>query len=346
MIKRSLAVLLTVCLCAFLAACGQASTGTASTDVSAAVEINAGEEPQAEDEIDLDSITLEKIGEANSRDAVFSRHENFATTVELLENDSDVVNADLYGVERYSMYSIKDEEYFDQSYFDADGSHVREEQILTRENQVYKTFIEDDEPYYTYSWLVAENADELPALWRVDYFAPASFPEGSDEKLLKVEDNSDGTITAYTSSSLPATPEVQSVPKDLENANMEYSYVLDSKTLEVEKITVNVVNDEKVIPFFEQVTQYDVEEPEAYKELSDNLKNTKIVASDGDDSKNITIIYDPGTDQEETYQQSFIKDFKIAMILKDGYGRYTDPEGKEPYKGSDGKSDLTIYALK
>ena len=136
------------------------------------------------------------------------------------------------------------------------------------------------------------------------------------------------------------------VPEGFENAELDFIYILDAETLEAKALSVSILNEGESIPYFKQEFEYDVEEPEGYKELSDNLKNTKIVASDGEDGKTFTVTYDPGTDKEKTYQQTFVRDLKISIILKDGYERYADPEGKQPYQGSDGKSDVTIYALK
>lgn len=334
--REALAILLTICLCSFLVACGQPASD-AATDTG---------EVQSEESVDLDSITLQKISEANTREAVFAKHKNYTLKSELQENDSDVVNSILYGVEGFYMYGLKDELYFDQSYIDDEEVLVRQEQILTADNQVYKTYVEDEEPYYIYSWFLVDNNEELPDLWQIGYFAPLRFPEDADEKLIKTEDNGDGTISVYTSAPIDVVSEVTFVPEGFENAELDYIYILDAETLEVKALSVSILNEGESIPYFNQEFEYDVEEPEGYKELSDNLKNTKIVASDGEDGKTFTVTYDPGTDKEKTYQQTFVRDLKISIILKDGYERYSDPEGKEPFKGSDGKSDVTIYALK
>lgn len=334
--RGALAILLTICLCSFLVACGQPASD-AATDTG---------EVQAEESVDLDSITLQKISEANTREAVFAKHKNYTLKSELQENDSDVVNSILYGVEGFYMYGLKDELYCDQSFIDDEDGLVRQEQILTADNQVYKTYVEDEEPYYIYSWFLVDNNDELPDLWQIGYFAPLRFPEDADEKLIKTEDNGDGTISVYTSAPIDVVSEVTFVPEGFENAELDFIYILDTDTLEAKALSVSILNEGESIPYFNQEFEYDVEEPEGYKELSDNLKNTKIVASDGEDGKTFTVTYDPGTDKEKTYQQTFVRDLKISIILKDGYERYSDPEGKQPYQGSDGKSDVTIYALK
>ena len=114
--RGALAILLTICLCSFLVACGQTASD-ATTDTG---------EVQAEESVDLDSITLQKISEANTREAVFAKHKNYTLKSELQENDSDVVNSILYGVEGFYMYGLKDELYCDQSFIDDEDGLVRQ----------------------------------------------------------------------------------------------------------------------------------------------------------------------------------------------------------------------------
>jgi hypothetical protein len=345
--RRSLAILLTICLCAFFTSCGQTSDDVASSDANTDNEATAKDESvQADEELDLNAITLKAVGEANSTDAIASRHKNFSMTTTLMDNDSDVVNEGLYGVGHVDLYWTEDFAYFVQSYTEDDGVTIRELQVLEKDKQVYETFEGSEEPYFTYSWFVTDDTKELPNQWQIDFYDPCSFIEESGEKIVETKDNSDGTISVMTECPFGTTPEVTYIPEGFENAILRFEYVLNKDNLELTKTVADVLNNDETIPFMVQEFQYDVEEPEECKELRNTLDTAEIIASEDEDGKIITVVYDPGTDKEEKYEQKFIVGNKIYPILKDGYSRYSDPEGKEPYKGSDGKSDVTIYALK
>ncbi len=62
--------------------------------------------------------------------------------------------------------------------------------------------------------------------------------------------------------------------------------------------------------------------------------------------KTITITYDPETENEEVYTLETDTSYSITPIIREGYNLYKDPEGKTPFKGSDGKKNVEIYAIK
>lgn len=87
-----------------------------------------------------------------------------------------------------------------------------------------------------------------------------------------------------------------------------------------------------------------VKEPEAMGQMIDEA--AKLQKDTPENPRTITVIYDPGTEDE--YEVSLTIDcaYKAMPYFRAGYEMYLDPDGKEIFTSGDGVSDVTIYALK
>ena len=62
------------------------------------------------------------------------------------------------------------------------------------------------------------------------------------------------------------------------------------------------------------------------------------------DRRNVTLILDPGTENETVFKTTTLKDDRVRIYMPAGYQLYTDPECTTLYNGNtDHCEDLTLY---
>ncbi|SFG70324.1 hypothetical protein [Oribacterium sp. WCC10] len=130
----------------------------------------------------------------------------------------------------------------------------------------------------------------------------------------------------------------------MKGGDARYTYTIDKDTLEVTDIVIEIVVGDDTYDFMTEKIFYDVEPPEVY----DNM--CELVNSFNNDPpknpKTLTVIYDPDTDDEESFRITVDSDYRISTTIREGYSFYKDPKGNVPFEGSDGKSDVTMFAIK
>ena len=344
--KKIIALLLIGCLSTFMASCKNTAddTNTATKEESST---ESAEAAPTETKRDLDSITLNDISIANAQEELFKRHDSISVQAMVVPDSTYNFQAELYTFNSVYHYITKDYVYSNLDYeglYDDDDS-ISQDSIIAGHTGIFKKNLSNGGSEYAYSWYAMNDDDTPLPAYNAVTFSTVQFNESYNETLTGIDDNGDGTITVHTTVSLNETPEVQSVPDNFENAIMNYAYVLDYETLELLSLKCYINNNNEEISFLEETVEYDVAPPEVCEELVEKLKTTDIIGKDDNNSRTITVIYDPGTDQEETFQIKVDNNYRVYTIPKDGYEFYKDPEGKELPTAGDGKSDSTLYAL-
>jgi hypothetical protein len=62
--------------------------------------------------------------------------------------------------------------------------------------------------------------------------------------------------------------------------------------------------------------------------------------------RTVTVIYDPGTELEESFSRTCEKGDFLTTYFAEGYTLYADAEGTVPFVGGDASSDVTVYAIR
>ena len=293
------------------------------------------------------SVTIQDIAMANNREAAFSRHKNWITTTTPSE-DNDCLAAKACGLYGFTSFSENGKAYFDTDYCEEDGTKLNEKNLITQNNDYYINDSLKDGQVLQVSWyLMPDDEKTQRRIERgadLESKAVFGYDEDVNEELDGVTDNGDGTITVDTHVSVDDAPEIVSVPDEWKGGRVEYTYVLNKDDLEMKGMTSRVVTDSGSYDFITETVDYDCEAPEGYNEMSGYVEDFENGMPKN--PKTITITYDPETENEEVYTLETDTSYSIAPVIREGYGLYKDPEGKTPFKGSDGKTNVEIYAIK
>lgn len=280
----------------------------------------------SEAETDAPDITMTALVEANDIETIRSRHTSML--LEYRTSDSDEV------VREYT-----DADYIYQM---LDGTDV-----LVGKEDVWQCDKQDGEKAFYYYWYAMDEKEEAEMrITPSDYPSPIDNPYTTREIIESVQENEDGTLTVITWSNAEDTKEyLESQQVECpEGAEQRTEYVVDRETLELVSVSSAVVVDgEDALASTLNIT-YDVDQPEALKALAAQSKELK--NGERTNERTITIIYDYGTDEEQSYEIQVDRSFRVITCARFGYDyQYSDPEKTEAYEGDDGSSVVTIYAF-
>ena len=280
----------------------------------------------SEAETDAPDITMTALVEANDVETIHSRHTSML--LEYRISDSDEV-----------VWEYADADYIYQM---LDGTDV-----LVGKEDVWQCDEQDGEKTFYYYWYAMDEKEE--AEMRIapsDYPLPIDNPYTIRETIESVQENEDGTLTVITWSNAEDTKEyLESQQVECpEGAEQRTEYVVDRETLELVSVSSAVVVDgEDALASILNIT-YDVDQPEALKALVAQIEELK--NGERTNERTITVIYDYGTDAEESYEIKADQSYRVIPVTRTGYDYlYSDPEKTEVFEGSDVLSDVIVYVF-
>ena len=288
----------------------------------------AGTSGESESAPDYSNITTESIVTANDMRSLLARHKS--VSIEFRSSDSDEVS-----------YVYVDADYLYQK--------IGITSVIVDNDAIWQIDDIDGEMHPYYYWF-AMNADEETEMRTTpSEFAFIDSVNASRETIESIHDNRDGTLTVTTLLNAEDTAESmsyygQELPEGATKAEERTVYVVDGKTLEnVSGSTTMVIDGKDDSVTYIEIT-YDVERPDDLKELEAYLKELK----DGPNTspRSVKIIYDYGTNMEQSYEITVDRDFRVITCSRSGYDYlYSDPEKTKAYEGDGGGSEVTIYAF-
>ncbi len=305
---------------------------------SAAAETVAETEPETKPE--PVSVSLEDMIAANTSGNILKNHKNYKGEIKIVE-DKDGKNVVASGYRSLLIYGDADTVYYCKDYTGAETDDVLIDKTLyTKTDEFIQKTYSDNTTESSKLWY-AMNGEEkstyIPDINEIPFIV--TLDEDANEKISSMEIPGDGSVTLVTTSPIRNNINVVETPDEWKGGQIEYTYILDSKTLEIQKMSAKIVLDDEKIDFCEITAEYDVEEPQDYKDMCDFADSYDIK------TKTITIVYDPDTNKEETYTMSTMESNVISLCIKDGYEMYMDKEGTQPFVAPD-TNVYTIYAIK
>ena len=281
-------------------------------------------------ELQEGNITMEDIVKANSKDVLLEKYGS--VLVEMNEEyemyDSIYLSDDICFVQLkpYAFMVDADDNWI---YTDVEGE----------DTLVYQWFVMNEEEKKE----EARTLDDYPDVVTDSTFTPL-------EEIENMEENDDGTLTVITRFHSEDAEEgalkgyLSEYPEEYGTYDLKMVYTLDQESLEILSCESYLLAPDQDILLLAGVVTYHAEQPEVLKtmiDLADEFRN-----GEKENPRTITVIYDCGTDDEETYEITVDPQIMIQPIFKTGYDYlYDDPEKTMPYTGGDGVGDWTIYAF-
>ncbi len=303
-------------------------------------------EVKQEDEGEEYSVTYQELIDANSNEAVFSRHKNWSSKVEAAQDDTAVRAFGLYGFESFArpgmLYAEKD--YYEEH---TEDHHYYVNALYTRTDDYFMRKIEGEGEGYSFNWYVMTDEEKSDTRLKIGC-DPDAIPILSDgaevgEHIVSTESNRDGTLTVTTNAPADIFPDFAEFPDAWKGATIDFRYIVDEATLEMEELNVRVITDEGEFPFMTQINTFDVEEPEGLAKLEGFAEYRAMQSFD--EPQKITVVYDPDTEKEESFEMSKSKMDAVSIYTREGYDLFYDKEGTDPYAGTKGMDKITVYAL-
>ncbi len=292
-------------------------------------------------EIVAPDFTYEDLLQANSWEAVSSRHKSWR--MELYTADEMAARA--FGSRSIITYCDPDFTYIesDQSNLGKDTDYTKELYTKAGNYFWYGKGSDGEETTY-YCWYAMGEDEKKNYIYDNDNFHLVADGSEWGETLVSARDNGDGTVTAVTC--MPAENDAfdSGIPEEWKGGTEVFQYLLDAETLEVREMGNSIVSDRGEFVYFKQPVFFDEPVPESSADLRAFAE--KVEAPEPETPKTITVIYDPGTPEEETFSKTVDASCPVWLNIRSGYELYDDPEGKTPWTESDGMSDVLYYAIK
>ena len=277
--------------------------------------------------METDKITMEALASANAMDAVFSHHQSVFCTV-----------GDHFRTPW--CYYYEPGLYYESVY---GGGNTY---LLDGKGEWHLLDIDGESVLQTI-WLAATEEEQAAALIPPEAYSSVINPESTErETLLDVTDNGDGTVTVTTRMM------DEDVRTKLEEYGKEYSsdmsieceYLAAADTLEILRILEYLVVGEERSLFLVSAICYDEAPPEKATVLQE-LKADYLTGTAAD-TRTLTVIYDAGTDAEETFELTTPQNVKVGLHFRAGYDyQYADPERTVPGIVPDDAGNCVIYAF-
>ena len=308
---------------------------------------------QASSDSTLNQLYLNMI-KANSYDGTLSRRKNYFQTMEYGPGAAFIqIGED--GARIGSYLNKEDGYYYSTSNLSLDADATSFEDVIYTPTGSYVHERKDgaDKDKWSVDWYVMSDTERAMYLPDVKQLSIIVDGRSQGERIVSATDNEDGTFTAVTVMPIEYFPVLAGlVPNEWKGASMEFTYLLDATTYEVEEVTSTVVingeiNDKKIM-LYKQIYEYDVEEPARYAPFK--AFAAKVETKDFIVTKTITAYYDYGTAGQEKFEYGRDASFSIGMILRDGYEPYKDAAGTNPFAEDERidstEEDITVYLFK
>ncbi len=286
------------------------------------------------------SVSIDDMVTANTSENILKNHKNYKGEIKIVE-DKDGKNVKASGYKSLLIYGNSETVYYCKDYTGAEEDDLLIDKILyTKTDEFTQKTYTDNSTVSSKLWYAMngeEKSNYIPDINKIPFIV--SYDDNTNEKISSIEVPGDGTVTLVTTSPVRNNENVVNVPDEWKDGQVEYTYILDSATLEIQKMYSKIVLEDEKIDLCEITAEYDVDEPQDYKEMCDFADTYDIK------TKTITIVYDPDTNKEESYTMSTMESNVISLCIKDGYEMYMDKEGTQPFEAPD-TNVYTIYAIK
>lgn len=129
-----------------------------------------------------------------------------------------------------------------------------------------------------------------------------------------------------------------------EGASITYEYILDAQTLLLRQSDMTITGSNgSLIGSSHSTLTLDAQMPEQMQMLYDRLT--------AENQKELTIVLNPGTEEEEAHHTSFVDGDEVYVVLPEGYTTfYTDAECTQVLSSCEGSAfigrDGTLYSVK
>lgn len=320
-----------------LSACGKNDKADSQTPDSPDTEQGTTDEqiPPPEEE---EGVTIPKLIAANNTEALLRRHRSILNRNTLAEG---------FGGGYLSMYSGQD--FYYESYLTeeeaADSPDTYLAYLATATEDAY--YITTENPGEKRLCLVFHAMPEE----EIHHLQPGDVSIVADPAVMSlaaitetVEQPEDGSIqiTLYTDHDhLLAL--AGSLPEGMEGAALITRYEADAETLEIRSQTDSLVlPDGTEIPITALTVAMDAEEPVWASEMRALMAEPRI--RDAEQPRTVTVIYNPGTEAEESYSMQADPKFRIFPQIREGYDLYSDRECTEFFTGLDRGETMILYA--
>lgn len=283
----------------------------------------------AKDKKVMQSITMEDIIKANKSDVLLNKYDNI----------QEIVGGEYITGKMYYSKELIAESYDEYT-------------SVTNNSDNWMIFDEDSGLLLVYRWYAMSDEDKKDRLVTIDdYDSLIVDPEYTAlETITGIEDNKDGTYTVTTKLSAEYCGESLrqfpfELPEECYSSDSKIIYVIDKETLEIISTKQYIVLNDRDLLLLSSDYSHNGQKPEILSTATamfDDFKN-----GSKNDPKTFKVVYDYGTDSEESYEITVDSRFKIYLILKDGYDNiYLDPEKTTPYDGDRFTDESTLYAFK
>ena len=285
---------------------------------------------------------------ANSYDGTFARRTNYFQTMEYGPGAAFIqIGED--GSRAYFYLNKNDGYYYSTSNLSLDADAASFEDVIYTPTGSYVHERKDGVEKWSADWYVMSESERGLYLPDVKQLSIVGDGRSQGETIVSVKDNGDGTRTAVTVMPIEYFPVLAGlVPNEWKGASMEFTYLLDATTYEVEEVTSTVIVNGERILLYKQLYSYNVEEPARYALLK--AFAAKVEKKDFTVTKTITAFYDYGTAGQEKFEYGRDASFSIGMLLRDGYEPYKDAAGTKPFAEGEridsSEEDITVYLFK
>ena len=274
------------------------------------------------------SITIEDLIAANSTEAVFSKYSNvLATYVDENEFGEHITC-------NYKSYDL---------YWEAYETHA----FLVYDSNNWGYYKYPDEEFCCLYWFAMSDEDAENRMVHTEKVLPPVLSKGTEYEVIKdVKDNGDGTLLVTTLLDAEHTTESlkeKRFPEELYNYETEGYYTVDKDTLLVTAAKYMILTSDGPDLEYELAYEYDAEMPDALKDFIAGVETYEAEMNDSSTRRKVTtLIYDAGTDKEESYTFTNGYDQVIGVVVKSGYKEADDK--MEYYFADDGTLYMTRYA--
>ena len=273
-------------------------------------------------------ITMDALIEANSTQSLLSRHKSL-----LLE------------------YGSADSDEKSCLYLDADYLYQRVgySYVVVDYDEIWQVDDVDGGKAFYYCWFAMDEAEERESRTIPSDFEFLDTDNTSREIITDIRDNKDGTLTLTTLLGAEDTAESmeyddEEYPEGVSRVEQRMEYVVDAKTLEIKASSTTMVVDGEDGDVTLITITYDVDRPDELTSLAALIK--ELPNSEKTDPRTVKVVYDYGTDQEQTYEIVVEHDYRVITNVRRGYySVYSDPDKTNAYGGDSGEGNVTIYAF-
>lgn len=290
------------------------------------------------------SALYKKMIQANNRSVIASNHKNWWVQTIPAGNLKKSEQVKAFGAYSYMAYHEPDLMYFEHKTAGMNIPHVDDETgIYTRSGTYFCDYKKDGSQSLSTQWYAMSPEDKKAQAKGLDDFPVIEDGMEFGELPLSIEDNGDGTITLTTNAPASQAIDIAHLPKKWRKLTVEYKYLLDAKTFECKQLDVSILTKNGKIDFIQEVIEYDI----SYSGNPNLAKlrdfENKVLTEKPENPRKATIIYNPGKPDEETYIKVSDMSYLVYMYFKNGYKAFEDAELTEPFTGSKGRSEFTVY---